>query len=362
MLKILRCPPAQPPTDICPKDFQNNSQCQKSTTTPYFSIIIPFYNSEAFLERCILSCINQSFKDLEIILIDDCGTDDSKKIAQHFASIQTQIRLINNPKNLGVFHSRLAGIDCSRGKYCLFVDSDDFLDKNACQIIYQKLQKEEVDILHFNFTYFPSRIKRFALFQRDFALNKNIESINLDTSFQSLCDKAIKTSILKKDLKDLQRIHPPLNVMEDGLMVLIISLNAKTYRKIQKNLYFYQNNPNSTTKDISLSSFERKITSYLEILRILPHFKKQNIKKSHIFNSFEKKILSAFILEARFFKKSQLLQITQKIKKSSLINAICINLFPPFLGACIISSFYFFRWQTVARILFYILSFGKVKL
>ena len=92
------------------------------------SVIIPAYNASLNLRECLDSIINQTHKDLEIILVDDCSSDDTYDIMREYASKDNRIVLIKNPVNMGAGASRNVGLVHSTGNYVTFVDSDDFLD------------------------------------------------------------------------------------------------------------------------------------------------------------------------------------------------------------------------------------------
>ncbi|MDY2823814.1 MAG: glycosyltransferase family 2 protein [Helicobacter sp.] len=102
---------------------------------PTFSIIIPTYNVERYIARCLESCIHQTFGDIEILVIDDCGNDKSIEIAKTHANRDLRISIIHNPHNLGIFASRLEGIKYAQGHYTLMLDADDYLVPNACEIL-----------------------------------------------------------------------------------------------------------------------------------------------------------------------------------------------------------------------------------
>lgn len=95
--------------------------------SPKFSIIVPMYNVEKFIARALESAINQSFKDIEIICVDDCGQDKSIEIAKEFAKKDKRIKIVQNERNLGTFATRNNGALSAKGEYLLFLDSDDFL-------------------------------------------------------------------------------------------------------------------------------------------------------------------------------------------------------------------------------------------
>lgn len=91
------------------------------------SVIVAIYNIEAYLEKCIVSIVNQSYSELEIILVNDGSTDSSGAICHSYAEKDSRIKVINKP-NGGLSSARNAGLDCASGDYIAFVDGDDFLD------------------------------------------------------------------------------------------------------------------------------------------------------------------------------------------------------------------------------------------
>lgn len=97
------------------------------------SIILPTYNVERYIARALESCINQTFKDIEIIVVDDCGNDKSIEIAKEFANKDNRIKIICNRENLGLFRARYEGVKAAGGGYIMFLDPDDYLDLNICQ-------------------------------------------------------------------------------------------------------------------------------------------------------------------------------------------------------------------------------------
>ena len=103
---------------------------------PKISIIMPVYNVAPFVAKALQSCVEQSFRDIEIICVDDCGQDESMDIVEEFAKKDERIRIVRNKQNLGLLHVRFEGTKIARGEYIMFLDSDDFLDSRACEIAY----------------------------------------------------------------------------------------------------------------------------------------------------------------------------------------------------------------------------------
>ena len=99
----------------------------------YISIIVPIYNVEKYLSRCVDSILNQTFTDFELILVDDGSTDNSGKICDEYAEKDCRIKVIHKD-NWGVSSARNVGLENSVGEYIMFCDSDDFVEKNAVSV------------------------------------------------------------------------------------------------------------------------------------------------------------------------------------------------------------------------------------
>lgn len=109
------------------------------------SIIVPVYNAEKYIARCISSIIEQTFRNFELILVDDGSVDQSGKICDIFASKDERIRVIHK-QNGGVSSARNKGIETAEGKYIMFCDSDDYVEQNWCEGLYSLIIKPEVNL------------------------------------------------------------------------------------------------------------------------------------------------------------------------------------------------------------------------
>lgn len=122
-----------------------------SSTTPLFSIIVPIYNVELYLPRCLDSILSQTFVDFEVICINDNSPDWSHKILENYAKMDSRIKIITFNKNKGISAARNKGLELAKGKYIQFVDSDDYLDEYALKVIYDKMEKDSSDICIFSY-------------------------------------------------------------------------------------------------------------------------------------------------------------------------------------------------------------------
>ncbi len=113
---------------------------------PKISVIIPIYNVEPYLARCLDSVCNQTLKDIEIICINDCSLDNSLAILKDYANKDSRIKIIDFKENKGVSIARNTGIKEAKGEYLAFVDSDDFIDLNFCESLYNIAIEENADM------------------------------------------------------------------------------------------------------------------------------------------------------------------------------------------------------------------------
>lgn len=115
------------------------------------SIIIPIYNGEKYLERCVESVLDQSYKDFELILVDDASTDRSGFICDKYETKDQRVKVIHQTENFGSVRARMTGLDNSIGKYLLFMDCDDWIDEDFFKIAVEKMEFSNADIFIYGF-------------------------------------------------------------------------------------------------------------------------------------------------------------------------------------------------------------------
>ncbi|WP_287667757.1 glycosyltransferase [Bacteroides sp.] len=118
---------------------------------PKISIIVPVFNAEKTLDRLLESILKQTFKDFELILVDDCSTDRSREICEKWAVLDSRIRTILKDENQGVSVARNIGLDIASGSYVMFADSDDDVDENWCKELYDARKKYSNALIVSNF-------------------------------------------------------------------------------------------------------------------------------------------------------------------------------------------------------------------
>ena len=116
-------------------------------TIPKISVIVPIYNSEKFLNKCLDSIVNQTLREIEIILINDGSVDSSYQICERYAEYDKRIILINQ-ENKGVSSARNAGIEKASGEYLGFVDSDDYIEAEMYSKLYNSAKRYDADLVN----------------------------------------------------------------------------------------------------------------------------------------------------------------------------------------------------------------------
>lgn len=199
------------------------------------SIIIPVYNTGEYLIKCLDSCMNQTLKDLEVIVIDDASTDDYTIdiMNKYKKRYDNTVRLKRLEKNRGQGIARNVGISLAHGKYLYFLDSDDFLETNACNVMYDMAQRTKADIV-FCDSYFGSQDKRS--FYSNFYFYGEIRNKLLLMMDVSPCGKIISSDIIKG-----RQLYFPNEkyIYEDSAITPVWTLEANKYAKVDLPLWTY---------------------------------------------------------------------------------------------------------------------------
>jgi len=203
------------------------------------SIIIPVFNNEDFIAKTLESAINQTLKEIEIILVNDGSTDKSLEIINKYKTFDSRIKIINQ-KNQGALFSRFEGIKIATGEYIQMVDGDDFLKIDCCEKLYKFAKKNSLDIVISD--YQQNNIRKNGLEEK--ATLNNIQYLNLffkNKSKNAIWIKFFRRELLKYSYKPKQNFH----LGDDIFLTTVISANAQQIKKIDEVCIFYNTNPNS---------------------------------------------------------------------------------------------------------------------
>lgn len=246
-----------------------------------FSILVPVYNVEQYLEQCVESLLNQTYKGkYEIILVDDGSTDSSGKICDDNAKkFPDKVKVIHK-KNEGLVSARQVGIEAANGEYSLFADSDDFVETNLLEEIDKTIiNHSQTEIVLYSFNYFNNgrkTQKKQVLVDSETvytAENKKIiyEALINSTLVTALWTKAVKTEILKNDPTDYSQYYDK-NMAEDWFRSIPLLTAAKKIVYINKHLYNYRTNEQSISRSYRPETIPSKNTLYVydKFLELLP--------------------------------------------------------------------------------------------
>ncbi|WP_175640285.1 glycosyltransferase family 2 protein [Metabacillus schmidteae] len=233
------------------------------------SIIIPMYNVKDYIVETIESVINQTMEDIELVLIDDCSSDGTYEIAKKYLERYPNITLIRNKKNQGVSASRNIGLKLSKGHYIYFLDSDDYIEKDAIKKLYMAAQRENADLVIGNHLIYqneetksPWMLEKFPSLTMAGEKNllKNPELYFLIYS----CGKLFSKELIN-DLKFSEQIYNG----EDQPFTLYAYLNAKKiYLEPCITFYYRMRKPGDVSLSQTEGLLEEKITGFINMIEL----------------------------------------------------------------------------------------------
>ena len=201
------------------------------------SIIVPIYNAELYLNRCIESILNQTFKDFELILVNDGSIDNSLNICNSYAKIDSRIKVIDK-NNEGPGFSRNAGLKIAKGEYIGFVDSDDYISPLMYESMYKSAVKHQADIVQCGYIKVDEKGKVLTKSNyKNIVLNQN------ERCFKEYCkrnniDNYSPCKIFKKEtIKNI--FFGNYSYSEDAYFIIQAFLNCKRLVVLSSNYYYY---------------------------------------------------------------------------------------------------------------------------
>ena len=302
------------------------------------SIIIPVYNVEQYIKQCLDSVINQTLKDIEIICIDDKSTDNSLQILKEYKQKDSRIVLIEHNNNLGVSASRNDAINIAKGEYIIFLDSDDFLELNYCEILFNIAKQNNLKLVYnTNVKYYISENKIKKRSHANLPNNKllYIDSKNINKLYWSACQIMVKRDILKSEHITFPLIQIAEDLYFNKILYSYIYTNNEPLATTNKTTYYYRKQSNSTlTSKISTTTDEIK-----SINLIYENYKSRNLLDKLPIPLPDQNMLQSSSIKSIFYK--ELRQLFLKIKQDNLVN---YSLYQKhqliFMNSCLASSNY----------------------
>lgn len=258
-----------------------------------FSIIIPVYNAERTIRKCLKSILTQSYNNFELIIINDGSTDSSKKICEEFVRNDKRIVLINTD-NYGVSHARNIGLNKSEGDYVIFVDSDDYVKQSMLEEINEKLLEDNIDIMILGITFIDDKGNE----EIQHSIKKG--RYNSNTFWKSFYKEQIRTGIYgyisnkvyKNELLKLNNILFDENMksQEDYNFALSAYSYANEFLLCDKSFYFYVKSEASRDRDLLAY-----LKNNLKLKNILQKHNCYSVEEANIFNHYVQYNLYSYV-------------------------------------------------------------------
>lgn len=252
-----------------------------------FSILVPVYNVEQYLEQCVDSLLDQTYTgEYEIILVDDGSTDSSGKICDTYEKKYPEKVKVIHKKNGGHSSARREAMNNATGEYSLFCDSDDFVESDLLETVDNVIENNpETDMVMYSFCYYengkktPRKISVWdgiEIFEGD--AKKKLYDLMITTPYlNSLCTKAIKTETFKACRIDYSKLKDK-DIAEDAYIISQFVTDCKKIINVNKSLYNYRTNRKSISRAYPPEKIERKnmLFLYRRFTELLPAWEMDN--------------------------------------------------------------------------------------
>ena len=238
------------------------------------SVIVPIYNVENYLRKCVDSIINQTYKNLEIILVDDGSPDDCGKICDEYAQRYSRVKVIHKV-NGGVSEARNVGIEHSTGQYIAFVDPDDITLPALYETLLNEAVRENADIVQCNYSYIfeDGRIEQIAR-ETKTCISENEQ--NVFSFFEGKIYPVIFGKLFKSSLIENIRFNTNLKISEDRLFVYECCKKATKVKILENVYYYYLQRSNSAIHVFNIKHFDDDI--YVTKLFLKEYGKYENVR------------------------------------------------------------------------------------
>lgn len=290
-----------------------------SVENSLISVIIPVYNSERWLSRCLDSVISQTYKQLDILIIDDGSTDSSGNICDNYASKDSRIRVFHQT-NQGVSASRQKGVDSAMGSYIIHVDSDDWIDINMISQLYNKAKIGDYDMVICDYYEEQSGYTKYC--NQDPKSSDPIEILHKLLSQQlhgSCCNKLVKRVCY--NLPDVT-FPKEINIYEDLYVTSMMLINNISVAYLPEAFYHYSIGYSDNT--LSNRITHKSVVEKINFIQIMEH--KLSIKQIYGLGNLKKDVLFCLFVLRDYNLMNKLYPETNRFVVSEEVR---FNLFCP---------------------------------
>ena len=235
------------------------------------SIIVPGYNAEKFARECIESVINQTYTNLEIILVDDGSKDSTGEIFEEYAKSDRRVIVIHQ-ENKGISEARNAGLDKATGEYIMFIDADDLYEENTCELLYNEIKRTDADYVIGNYIHITYEGEKWddPVFDQASFDDFKIETTDYKKSF-FVMNSVVWNKIFKRNFIEEHKLRfIPKAIAEDAIFSIYCYTHTDKGYYINDIIYNYRQNPDnvSISTNCDLKYFEKLNEAYLKLFEI----------------------------------------------------------------------------------------------
>lgn len=275
-----------------------------------FSVIISNFNGENYIDKCLNSVVNQTYDNLEIIIIDDCSTDNSRLKFEEWKNKDNRIKVIFNYKNMGPGYSRNVGLNEAKGDYISFIDIDDYIELNMFERLVTVIKANEMpDIVKFQYMKELNNYKKKSQ-NSEYGLIKcdNDKSKFLDMFFRKHDFAQIWNAVFKRNsyICDL-RFNPDYRNAQDYFYFLNAILKVNSLYVMEDFLYHWVINDKSITHSVDVNKCFDRLKLHYDIDRAV-----FDLVKINGYNEFDKEMLNASVSITKILLKQYSLEISYK--------------------------------------------------
>ena len=301
---------------------------------PLLSVIIPVYNTEIYLEKCLDSILGQSYPNIEVIVVDDASPGNTKQILGRYKENEN-VHYVRRTVNSGLFHARLDGLERATGDYIAFVDSDDYVSSDFYRPLLEEAEKGNFDIVAGSTVIEKENGKRIQYVLHDEAMvaqklygedvrNTFYQQEGTCYSWHTVWNKVYKKTLWDKCLPEYKRIKTHLIMTEDIAFSSVLFYKAESFSAVRNDAYFYCQHTGASTDSgtANLKKITKNIGDIATVFDFLQEFLKKEKASQFIFEHYDNFRMRYYRMWNNLFKsygdtdseKQQLKKVLNKLR------------------------------------------------
>lgn len=285
------------------------------------SVIVPVYNAEKYLRECVDSILNQTYKNFEVILVDDGSTDGSPAICDEYAKTDERVKVIRK-ENGGVSSARNLGLEVANGEYICFIDSDDFVSEDYLKNLYNSITENNSDMAfckYVNYANGKADVSREIFPDAPITFDSEKKRVDFTSRFLCLNNNLTVSSwriLFAKSLLFKCKFDNRINVGEDLLFLIDVIKRVQKVSFVNSIMYFYRVNENSVMHTYRKDFLNNQLLLVVALKGLLSDFDDNRFKK--VFNGYCAYLCYKIFRNEILYKQLNRRENVKKIRKSSI--------------------------------------------